>query len=73
MTDDELLARISELSLIDELDMTEEYLSVRALRAVVEYIHRDRTIAIGVPFTDYEKGIFDADRQILAIIKKELK
>ena len=36
MTHDELLERINELSLVDELDFTEEYLAVKAIRAVVE-------------------------------------
>lgn len=36
MNHDELLARINELSIIDELDLTEEYLAVKALLAVTE-------------------------------------
>ena len=62
MTHDELLL---------EIDLRQLY--YKALRAVVEYIHRDRTIAIGIPLTDYERGLRDADRQIIAIIEKELK
>lgn len=69
MTHDELLAGIDEGSRVCEIDSP----AWLALRAVVEYIHRDRTIAIDIPLTDYERGLRDADRQIIAIIERELK
>jgi len=69
MTHDELLAKIEP-----KQKTAGEWLEgFEALRAVVEYIYRDRTIAIDIPLTDYERGIRDADGQILAIIEKELK
>lgn len=75
MTHDELIAYIDDSTdgLKHEHLFEKLLANTKALRAVVEYIHRDRTFSPDIPLTDYEQGLRDADRQIIAIIEKELK